>query len=228
LLRANADLEQFAYSASHDLQEPLRMVATYTQMLKKRFGAQLGPEGDQYIAYAVEGAQRMHDLLQDLLSYTRASALRDEPVEPTDAGRALRAVLATLRVAIETSGAEVTCDELPMVCLREGQLEQLFQNLVANAIRYSRAGVAPEIHVSCETTEGMAQFTVRDNGIGIAQEYHSQIFGMFKRLHTSAEYAGTGMGLAICERIVNRAGGRIWVESQPGIGSRFYFTLPLG
>jgi PAS domain S-box-containing protein len=228
LLRANADLEQFAYSASHDLQEPLRMVSTYTQMLKRRFGGQLGAEGDEYVGYAVEGARRMHDLLQDLLAYARAATLRDEPAEPSDANHALQAALANLRVAVEASGASVVYDRLPILRVRDAHLEQVFQNLIANGIRYQKRDHPPAIAIRCDVDGRFAHISVKDNGIGIEKQYHVHIFGMFKRLHTAADYAGTGMGLAICERIVNRAGGRIWVESQPGEGSTFHFTLPLG
>ncbi len=227
LSRANADLEQFAYSASHDLQEPLRMVSTYSEMLRRKFGGQLGPKGDEYIRYTVEGAQRMQQLLKDLLAYTQASVLGDEPAEDVDANQALQQALSNLHAAITTTGARVTHDDLPVVRMHLFQLEQVFQNLIGNAIRYRREDT-PEIHVAAKWMEGQWLFSIRDNGIGIEPRYKERIFGMFKRLHSNAEYPGTGMGLAICQRVIHRAGGRIWVESELGRGSTFFFTAPAG
>ena len=227
LSRANADLEQFAYSASHDLQEPLRMVSTYCEMLKKRFGGQLGASGDEYIGYILQGAVRMDQLLKDLRAFTQASIIDQEPAQDVDANEALRRALASLTATIAGSGASIANEPLPSVGIHEFQLVQLFQNLIGNAIRY-RSHKPPQIHVAAERHGDAWRFSVRDNGIGIDPQYKEQIFGIFKRLHSAAEYPGTGLGLAICQRIVERAGGRIWVESEPGRGSTFYFTIPPG
>jgi PAS domain S-box-containing protein len=225
LIRSNADLEQFAYSASHDLQEPLRMVSTYSEMLRRKFGGQLGSAGDEYLGFVIEGAHRMEQLLSDLRTYTLASTANNGPPPILSPETAIARSIANLRPAIEENGAGITFDPLPPVRMHEFQLEQLFQNLIGNAIRY-RSSERPSIHLGA-TREGDAwKFFIRDNGIGIDPQYKEQIFGIFKRLHTSSEYSGTGMGLAICQRIVERAGGRIWVESQPGRGSTFYFTVP--
>jgi hypothetical protein len=225
LTRSNADLQQFAYSASHDLQEPLRMVATYSEMLQRKFGGKLGPSGDEYIAYTIQGALRMEQLLRDLRTYTQASTMEHEPAEDIDAGTVLDRALQNLEAAIKDSGASITRTALPSVRMHEFQLQQLFQNLIGNAIRY-RTDAPPRIHVAAKRQGKEWLFSVQDNGIGIDPQYKEQVFGIFKRLHSAAEYPGTGMGLAICQRIVERAGGRIWVESQPGQGSTFFFTIP--
>lgn len=227
LLRSNADLEQFAYSASHDLQEPLRMVCAYSDMLQKKFGGRLGASGDEYLGYILAGALRMEQLLQDLRAFTQASTIDKKATPEGDAGAALRDALANLGPALEASGAVISREPLPWVRLHEFQLQQLFQNLIGNAIRYRR-GEAPQIHVAAERCGVYWTFSVRDNGMGIDPQYQEQIFGIFKRLHTSADYPGTGMGLAICQRIVERAGGRIWVESELGRGATFFFTVPAG
>jgi PAS domain S-box-containing protein len=225
LTRANADLQQFAYSASHDLQEPLRMVAAYSELLQQRFGGQLGEVGDEYIKHTVAGAMRMDALLRDLRNFTLVSTSEYDPQEEVDANAVLNKALANLEAAILESGAEIGSAPLPRVLIYEFQLEQVFQNLVGNAINY-RSNDPPRIKIAAVRQGGDWLFSVQDNGIGIAPEFKEQIFGMFKRLHTADEYRGTGMGLAICQRIVERAGGRIWVESEPGRGSTFYFTLP--
>jgi PAS domain S-box-containing protein len=225
LTRSNADLQQFAYSASHDLQEPLRMVATYSDMLQRKFGGKLGPSGDEYIRYTIEGALRMEQLLRDLRAYTQASTMEQEPTEDIDAGKILDQALLNLDTAIKDSGASIARSDLPLVRLHEFQLQQLFQNLIGNAIRY-RTDAPPKIQVAARRQGKEWLFSVQDNGIGIDPQYKEQVFGIFKRLHSTAEYPGTGMGLAICQRIVERAGGRIWVESQPGQGSTFFFTVP--
>ncbi len=226
LTRSNSDLEQFAYSASHDLQEPLRTVSIYSQILQRGLGDHLGTTADQCIGFIATGAARMEQLLTDLRSFIQASAAGGEPVQEADAGQALRRALASLTAAIETSGASITNGPLPRVRMREFQLEQLFQNLIGNAISY-RGEEPPQIEVTAERSGDEWKFSVRDNGIGIDPQYKDQIFGIFKRLHSTAHHRGTGMGLAICERIVERAGGRIWVESQPGKGSTFLFTVPV-
>lgn len=225
LRQANADLQQFAYSASHDLQEPLRMVSTYSELLKREYGSKLGPAADEYIGYTLQGALRMDQLLQDLRAYTLASTLEPVPAEDVDAGAMFDKALGNLTASINDSGASVTRSGLPHVRLHEFEMEQLFQNLIGNAIRY-RSEAPPQIHVAARRQGSGWIFSVQDNGIGIDPRYKEQIFGLFKRLHSVAAYPGTGMGLAICKRIVERTGGRIWVESEPGAGSTFFFTLP--
>lgn len=225
LRRANEDLKQFAYSASHDLQEPLRMVATYSALASREYGSLLGPEGKQYLDYALEGALRMERLLQDLRAYTLVSTSDQQPPGYIDPVSTLNKVLLFLDAQIRESGARIDIGKLPDVLLHEFQLEQLFQNLIGNAIRY-RSTATPLISVSAVEHDGQWIFSVIDNGIGIDPQYKEHIFEIFKRLHSVSEYPGTGMGLAICKRIVERAGGRIWVESQPGRGATFSFTLP--
>jgi light-regulated signal transduction histidine kinase (bacteriophytochrome) len=224
LSRSNEELSLFANVASHDLQEPLRMVASYTQLLARRYKGRLDADADEFIAFAVDGATRMQQLIQDLLMYSRLGAspglFRDASSES-----ALGKALDNLRAAIGESGAVVTHDPLPMVHADEAQIVQLFQNLIGNAIKYHSAG-APEIHVSA-SRDGPRywRFSVTDNGIGIKPEYFERIFGMFQRLHRREEFAGTGIGLAICKKIVERHGGRISVQSEPGLGSTFQFAL---
>jgi PAS domain S-box-containing protein len=227
LKRANADLDQFAHSASHDLQEPLRTVSVYSQLLRRKFENNLDPEAEQYIRYVVKGAARMEALVRDLLAYTQTSSPSDQPVPVVDASTALDGALSNLRAAIENSEACVTHGTLPKVRIPQVHLTQLFQNLIGNAIKYRREQPL-RIKIGAEPREQGWLFSVEDNGIGIEEKYREHIFGIFKRLHTADEYSGTGIGLAICQRIVERAGGRIWVESQPGQGSTFLFTLPSG
>ena len=224
LKRSNAELEQFAYVASHDLQEPLRMVASYTQLLGRRYDARLDQDAREFMSYIVDGATRMKQLIEDLLEYSRVGTKRAE-FKPVACEAALRRALFNLRAAIEEGGAAVTHDALPTLAADEVQLGQLFQNLIGNSLKFRSASV-PRIHVA--VTEGPGEFTfeVRDNGIGIEQQYYERIFMVFQRLHNKGEYPGTGIGLAICKKVVERHGGRIWVESRPGAGSSFYFTLP--
>ena len=225
LARSNAELEQFAYVASHDLQEPLRMVASYTQLLAKRYAGKLGADADEFIAYAVDGGRRMQGLINDLLAYSRVGTQGKE-FAPTDSGPVLDRVLANLRIATQESGAVVTRDPMPTVVADVSQLGQLLQNLVGNAIKY-RNEAAPTVHVGAERENGEWRFSVKDNGIGIDPQYSERIFAIFQRLPTRAEYAGTGIGLAICQRIAERHGGRIWVESRSDQGATFYFTIPI-
>ena len=224
LNRSNEELGQFAYIASHDLQEPLRMVASYTQLLARRYKGKLDSDADEFIAFAVDGASRMQRLIQDLLAYSRVGTKGKELLD-TSGEDALRHALVNLRGAIEASGAQVTHDPLPSVMADEMQLIQLFQNLVGNAIKYQSAGV-PRVHVSAARNGGKEWiFSVQDNGLGIDSQYFEKIFGMFQRLHKREEFAGTGIGLAICKKIAERHGGSISVESQLGQGSTFRFAL---
>jgi hypothetical protein len=224
LHQTNSDLQLFAYSASHDLQEPVRMMRVYGELLQQTFGGQLGQAGDEFIRQTVEGATRMDKLLQSLRTYMQVSETCHPPLEETDAGEVLNKTLLNLKAAIEESGASITVGALPRVHMHEFQIEQLFQNLIANALRY-RKGV-PRIKIAATLEDKNWLFSVQDNGIGMEPQFKDQIFGAFKRLHTNSQYPGAGMGLAICQRIVERAGGRIWVESEPGKGSTFYFTIP--
>jgi PAS domain S-box-containing protein len=224
LRQSNDDLNQFAYAASHDLQEPLRMVSLYSQMLQRRYGRQLDQEADEFIGYIVGGAKRMELLLKDLLTYSQAGSSSEGPAHPVDCAAAIRKVVLNLQASLEQSQASVTWDALPTVCAHEIRIVQLLQNLVGNAVKY-RSADPPRIHVAAERREADWLFSVHDNGIGIAPEYAQEIFGIFRRLH-GQDYPGTGIGLAICQRIVERYSGRIWVESSLGQGARFYFTIP--
>ena len=225
LARSNAELQQFAYVASHDLQEPLRMVASFTQLLAERYQSKLGSEADEFIGYAVDGARRMQVLVNDLLEYSHVGT-RAREFAAVDCEKTLKTVLANLRKSLEETGGQVTHDPLPPVRGDHTQLGQVFQNLVANALKF-RGSEPPHVHISAEQIEGEWRFSVRDNGIGIDLRYAERIFLLFQRLHTRAEYSGTGMGLAITKKIVERHGGRIWVESELGKGSTFYFSLPM-
>ena len=225
LERSNQELQQFAYVASHDLQEPLRMVASYTQLLAKRYQGRLDTDADEFIAYAVDGATRMQVLINDLLTYSRVGT-KSKNLKPTDCGSVLERSLDNLKQALEESAAQVTHGPLPTVMADDVQLGQLFQNLIGNAIKF-RAEEPPQIHVSAERNEDTWIFSVQDNGIGIDPEFHQRIFVIFQRLHKRGDYPGTGIGLAVCNKIVERHAGRIWVESNAKEGSTFYFTIPL-
>ncbi len=224
LARSNAELEQFAYVASHDLQEPLRMVSSYTQLLEQRYNDVLDERARKYIFYAVDGAKRMQRLISDLLSYSRVST-RAQPLARTDSHSALGEAIGNLFAAIEENYALVINDDLPTIWADRSQLVQLFQNLISNAIKF-HAAESPWVHISATREGAWWIFCVRDNGIGIDPQYFDRIFVIFQRLHGRGEYPGTGIGLALCRRIVERHGGRIWVESEPGKGSAFFFTLP--
>lgn len=225
LERSNEELAQFAYVASHDLQEPLRMVASFTQLLSRRYKGQLDEDADEFIRFAVDGVTRMQNLINDLLAYSRVGT-RGNAMELTDAGFTLDRICADLAASIEESGAAVTRAELPSVWVDPTQFGQLLQNLVANAIKYRAPGRAPEVSVSAVRQAGGWHFTVKDNGIGIDPDYFERIFIIFQRLHGKEDYQGTGIGLAICKKIVERHGGHIWVDSEPRNGSAFHFTIP--
>jgi signal transduction histidine kinase/ActR/RegA family two-component response regulator len=224
LRQSNDDLNQFAYAASHDLQEPLRMVALYSQLLQRRYAGKLDEEADQFISYIVGGAKRMEMLLKDLLTYSQTGSSNEGPAYPVDCESVIRKVMLNLQASVEQNGAEVTWNTLPTVQAHEIRVVQLLQNLIGNAIKY-RSAEPPRIHICAECGESEVLFSVQDNGIGIEAEFKQQIFGIFKRLH-GQNYPGTGIGLAICQRIVERYNGRIWVDSKVGEGSRFWFTLP--
>jgi signal transduction histidine kinase len=225
LARSNADLEQFAYVASHDLQEPLRMVAAYTQLLAERYRGKLDEDADKFIGYALEGAQRMQVLIQDLLAFSRVGR-KEGTLASVDCNAVMHDVVQGLGASIEQNGGTVTYGSLPEVWADNTQMVQLFQNLVGNAIKF-RGKEPPNVCVQAEKKDGEWVFSVADNGIGIAPEDADRIFAVFHRLHARSEYPGSGIGLAICKKIVERYGGKIWVESQPGCGSTFKFTLPL-
>lgn len=225
LKRSNEDLKQFAYVASHDLQEPLRMVASYTQLLAERYDGQLDEKAHKFIHYAVDGAARMQTLIRDLLAFSRVET-RAKGFKPVDCHRILGIAIANLKTVIDETGTLVTTGDLPNVRADESQLTQVFQNLISNGIKFREASTTPRIRVSAERTEDRWRFAVQDNGIGIDSRYTERVFAIFQRLHTRHEYPGTGIGLAICKRIVQRHGGRIWFESSPGKGTTFYFTLP--
>jgi signal transduction histidine kinase/FixJ family two-component response regulator len=225
LKRANADLEQFAYSASHDLQEPLRQVAIYSQMLERKYAARLDSQASEYLGFCIEGAQRMEMLISDLLAYSQSTRSFDSPPQRVDTNEVLETVKKNLATRIQETGAVISVGDLPVVYGDSVPLMHVFQNLVSNALKY-RGDAPPLVSVSAEKHQGYWRFAVRDNGIGIAEQFHEQIFGIFKRLHPRNEYPGTGIGLAICQKVVERYGGRIWVESEEGHGSTFFFTLP--
>ena len=224
LQRSNAELEQFAYVASHDLQEPLRMVTSYLQLLERRYKANLDQDASDFIAFAVDGAARMQTLIQDLLTYSRVGT-RGASFEPTDCQTVVDQALQNLEVAIAESDAEVSSGPLPSLSADASQLAQLMQNLVGNAIKF-RGESAPRVRIEATEQDGDWLFSVQDNGIGIDPQYSDRIFQVFQRLHGIGQYPGTGIGLAVCKKIVERHHGTIWVESQPDAGATFFFTIP--
>jgi PAS domain S-box-containing protein len=224
LRRSNAELEQFAYVAAHDLQEPLRMVASYTELLAERYRGRLDEKADKYIHYAVDGARRMQHLISDVLAYSRVGT-QAKPLQPTSSDMVASEVIEGMRGRIEESRAEVSCGTLPLVSADETQLRQLFQNLIGNALKF-RSQCPPRVRLDAVRRDGRWVFSVTDNGIGIDQQYGDRVFQMFQRLHERGRYDGSGIGLAIAKKIVERHGGRIWFASQPDQGTTFYFTMP--
>jgi light-regulated signal transduction histidine kinase (bacteriophytochrome) len=225
LSRMNEELRQFAYVASHDLQEPLRTVASYAQLLARRYRGKLDQDADEFIEYMVGGVTRMHTLLNDMLAYSRVTESRDRPLAPANLNTVVQSALMNLQLTISENEAEITSEELPTVQGDEIQLTQVFQNLIGNAIKY-KSDEPPRISITAQELSEAWTISVADNGIGVDPQYGERIFGIFKRLH-GRELPGTGMGLAICKRIIERHNGRIWVESEPGKGSKFCFTLPV-
>ncbi len=224
LSRSNDELSQFAYVASHDLQEPLRMVASFLQLLEKRYDTALDEDGKKFIHFAVDGAKRMQALIHDLLSLSRVQT-RARPLVPTDCAKIFRDVVDNLQIAIADADGTVTCDSLPEVVADSTQLAQLFQNLIDNALKF-RGTEAVRIHVGAVRRKGAWEFSVRDNGVGIEPQFFDRIFGIFQRLQVCEHLPGTGIGLAVCKKIVERHDGKIWLESEPGRGSAFFFTIP--
>jgi PAS domain S-box-containing protein len=225
LARSNADLKEFAYVVSHDLKEPLQAMRGFLMLLEKSYKDKLDEEANKLVKYTIDSARRMQELIKDLLEYSRVGTKKSKEFKPTDCSLILNKVISNLQSAIEESGAKVTNTILPTVMADAMQLSSLFQNLVGNAIKF-RGAEAPKIHISARRRGDEWLFSVRDNGIGIDPKFTDSIFAVFQRLHSSDEYPGTGIGLAICKKIVERHGGRIWVESQPGKGATFYFTIP--
>jgi PAS domain S-box-containing protein len=224
LKRSNEDLENFAYFASHDLQEPLRGINGFLTLLQQKYSEKLDAKANEYINYAVDGANRMSLLINDLLRYSRLGR-KDWHFRQIESGQVLAEALKNLRSSIEEAGAEVTCDELPSLIADPVQLMQLFQNLIGNAVKFRNPERPCKIHIGCKMNGANWEFSVKDNGIGIEPEHYERIFLIFRRLHTRQKYPGTGIGLAICKRIVERHGGRIWLESKPGEGSTFHLSL---
>jgi len=222
---ANEDLKQFAYSISHDLREPLRNVYSFCQLLHQSYTGKIDPKADEIIGYCLAAARRMDALINDLLSYMHAASAPKEILEPISVGPAVEASLLNLQTAIEESGANVTHDPMPVIRMAPVHAQQIFQNLISNALKY-RGSAAPKVHVGARK-EGRAWiFSVQDNGVGIQPEYQSYVFGLFTRLHADRNRSGTGIGLALCKKLVERYGGEIWVESEPGKGSTFFFSVP--
>lgn len=223
--RSNAELQRFAYVAAHHMQEPLRLMAIYTQLLARRYSGKLDADADEFISYIVGEATHMKDLINDLLAYSQLDKANGE-LELVDFNAMLKRALAILQLEIMNNNATVTYDSLPALMADDAQILQLLIHLIGNAVKFHNAEIAPCVHISAELRDGEWLFSVRDNGIGIEAEYIDRIFAIFQRLHTREEYAGTGVGLSVCKKIVERYGGEIWVESQSGQGSTFYFTLP--
>ena len=226
LKRSNDELQQFAYVASHDLQEPLRTIASFTQLLERRYKEKLDPDADEFIGYVVEAAKRLQQMIIDLLEYSRIMTRGDLFTE-VNVNDVLNDALFYLQGAIDDTGAEITHDHLPNVVADKNQLTKVFQNLISNSIKFRKKDVSPKIHVSSKKEKNEYIFSVQDNGIGMEPQYAERIFTIFQRLHTREEYQGTGIGLSIVRRVIERHRGHVWVESELGVGSTFYFTIPL-
>jgi PAS domain S-box-containing protein len=224
LAKSNADLERFAYVASHDLQEPLRMVASYVQLLARRYKGKLGTDADEFIGYAVDGVTRMKALINDLLDYSRIGRQQLDP-KPTDSDYVVQQILAMMKLSIQDARATITRDSLPIISCDPIQLGQLFQNLIGNALKF-HGNKPPKIRIAAREQDNFVIFSVADNGIGIDPQHGERIFDIFQRLHSVDKYPGTGIGLAVCKKIVERHFGRIWVESEPGKGTTFFFSMP--
>jgi PAS domain S-box-containing protein len=224
LERSNQELEQFAYVASHDLQEPLRMVSSYTQLLERRYKDKLDQDANEFIQYAVDGATRMQKLINDLLDYSRVTS-RGKEFTIVDTSQVLGQTISNLQESIIENTALITNDDLPKVKADESQILRVFQNLIQNALKFKNKSELPKIHISCKKNNDFYEFSIRDNGIGMDMQYHDRVFTIFQRLHTKEEYPGTGIGLSICKRIIERNGGKIWFESKVNEGTTFYFTL---
>jgi signal transduction histidine kinase len=226
LIQANADLEQFAHSASHDLREPLRTIGIYSDLLAKNYGPLFDERGLKFLTFIKSGVSRMDLLLGDLLAYAHASSILEGSLEPVDAARPLEAALESLAGAIRESEAQISVGEMPVIRMQASHLSQVFQNLIGNAIKYRKEDQRLLVQVSAQKADTDWIFSIADNGIGVPPASKETIFGIFKRLHTNSKYSGTGMGLAICKRIVERYRGRIWVESEPEQGCTFFFSIP--
>jgi light-regulated signal transduction histidine kinase (bacteriophytochrome) len=224
LISANNKLKQFAYVASHDLQEPLRMVASFTQLLERKYKDKLDQDANDFIKYAVDGANRMQKLISDLLLYSRITTSEKE-FEEVDTELVFKQAILNLQQRINDTNALITNEDLPVLRADEFQILQLFQNLIGNALKYKKESVQPKIHVSCKLKDDYYEFSVSDNGIGIDMQYHDKVFVIFQRLHAKSEYSGTGIGLAICKHIAERHKGKIWFESKVNEGTTFYFTI---
>jgi PAS domain S-box-containing protein len=223
---SNSELEQFAYVASHDLQEPLRMISSYTQLLERRYKDKLDDDANDFIHFAVDGANRMQKLINDLLEFSRVST-RGKDFETIDTSGILGRVISNLQLMIADNSALITNDDLPMINGDESQILRVFQNLIENAIKFRKKSENPRIHVSCRKKNNLYEFSVQDNGIGVEMQYHDKVFVIFQRLHSTKEYPGTGIGLSISKRIIERHGGKLWFESKVNEGATFYFTLPI-
>ena len=223
---ANKDLEQFAYVASHDLNEPLRMISSFTQLLERKYKDKLDPDANDYIHFVVDGATRMQKLLTNLLDFSRVST-HAKPFEQVDTKTIVEQVISILQQLITENNASITIDDLPVIKADEMQMLRVFQNLIENAIKFKKKTELPKIHISCTKQSNMVQFSVADNGIGMEMQYHDRVFMVFQRLHSVKDYPGTGIGLSVCKRIVERHGGTIWFESTVNEGTTFYFTIPI-
>ncbi len=225
LENANKDLEQFAYVASHDLQEPLRMISSFIQLLERKYKDKLDQDANEYIHFVVDGAARMQQLLINLLDFSRIST-HAKPFVQVNTKTIVGQVVSILHQLITANNALIDCDDLPLVTADESQIMRVFQNLIENAIKFKRKTELPKIHISCTKQDNMYRFSVADNGIGIEMQYHDKVFSVFQRLHSAKDYPGTGIGLSICKRIVERHEGTIWFESVVNEGTTFYFTIP--